>query len=752
MKLRRLSIDGLRGWPVERDLVLGGKSMSILAENGFGKTTIADACELWSTGDLEAYHRSGVLLDAAISVKADRAIVSVQPEGHPVYTRTLQGRTATSIEVHGPQGSNAVPEPIPLLRHRTMAAFMDRTAGDKKKALLELLGLERLNDIRSALSTAERRSKGRTKDAAERSQAAQEALTHALVGRDLATRCAELSAIAGLDSPVTSASELVSATLPPLPSPSPNSPEVLLQRLDDAVRNFNEDAVAAWNQTLGQKQEAQQHGLHVLLKAGQDLLESWDRDTCPLCLTDQSRSDLAESVTERARDLAESTKALDDQRIALREHGTALRGASHALAALAGMTREGTGVTSEEATAASEGLDAAAAALDDAIARSRPCADVSAPDIRGMSKILRGDLVDSPSGPDPVAALAELASLQGLLRTQTARERDYEVEETVASGMRRLVAIADEEISTTIQSHLDAMSDLIARFHGRLCSSPYYSNVRLVYTDSHSGGVEFSFEFQGGTISPPQRIMSESQLNSLGLALFLARHSYSSAGWKTMVLDDVVNSFDANHRSGLARLLREELADWQVIMVTHDRIFHILLQKDVPGWRFAEITQWDPVGGPVLADGTLLQRLDDALNAGVSASVLAGTARTALESALEAPVSKLKLRVRYKANAAYTAQDYLDALVPALQAEGASAEGLLAAVRDISTRSYLANLEAHHRPDTPPLSTDDLRQLVEDLSELRSQLKCGECGEKIWFSERTDRRGHHQCRCSALAV
>jgi hypothetical protein len=213
-----------------------------------------------------------------------------------------------------------------------------------------------------------------------------------------------------------------------------------------------------------------------------------------------------------------------------------------------------------------------------------------------------------------------------------------------------------------------------------------------------------------------------------------------------------VNSFDANHRSGLARLCREELADWQVIMLTHDRIFHILLQKDVPTWRFAEITQWDPVGGPVIADGTLLQRLNNALNAGVAASQLGGTARAALEGALESLVSKLRLRIRYKANGAYSAQDYLEALLPALQADGASADGVLAAVRNISTRTYLANLEAHHRPDMPPLSADDVRQLVEDLSELRSQLKCGECGEKIWFSERTDRRGHHQCRCAALAV
>lgn len=752
MKLRQISIDGLRGWPVERDLVFGGKSMSILAENGFGKTTIADACEFWSTGDLEAYHRSGVLLDTAVSVGASRAIVSVQPEGHPVYTRTRQGRTATSIEVQGPQGRDGVPKPIPLLRHRTMAAFMDRTAGEKKKALLDLLGLERLNDIRAALSTSETRSKRRAKDAAERFRAAQDELTRMLAGQDLGARCGELSAIAGLDPLVTSASGLVSAALPSLPAPSPSSPQVLVQRLDEALQRFDGSAVVAWDQVLGQKFEAQQHGLQALLKVGRDLLESWDRDTCPLCLTDQSRSDLAEGVTQRALDLAESTKAFDDQRNALRGHAAALRAASEALVALAGMTHAETRVTSDELTVSGERLRTVAAAIDDAIARSRPCGDVGIPDIPGVSEVLRRDLIDNASGRDPVAALGELTRLQGLLRAQVAREADFEVEETVASGMRRLVAIADEEISTTIQGHLDAMSGLIARFHGRLCSSPFYSGVRLVYTDTHSGGVEFSFEFQGNTVSPPQRIMSESQLNSLGLALFLARQSYSSTGWKTIVLDDVVNSFDANHRSGLARLFREEMADWQVIMLTHDRIFHILLQKDVPRWRFAEITQWDPVGGPVVADGTLLQRLNNALNSGVSASPLAGTARAALEGALESPVSKLKLRIRYKANGAYSAQDYLEALLPALQADGASADGLLAAVRNISTRSYLANLEAHHRPDAPPLSTDDVRQLVEDLSELRSQLKCGECGEKIWFSERTDRRGHHQCRCSALAV
>lgn len=49
---------------------------------------------------------------------------------------------------------------------------------------------------------------------------------------------------------------------------------------------------------------------------------------------------------------------------------------------------------------------------------------------------------------------------------------------------------------------------------------------------------------------------------------------------RTLILDDVVNSFDAAHRHGLMRLLEEEFAEWQVIVFSHDAGFRDIAIAD----------------------------------------------------------------------------------------------------------------------------------------------------------------------------
>jgi recombinational DNA repair ATPase RecF len=52
-----MRVSGLRGCPEPFELELAEKSMCVLGENGHGKTTLADALELFGDGDLTAYHR-----------------------------------------------------------------------------------------------------------------------------------------------------------------------------------------------------------------------------------------------------------------------------------------------------------------------------------------------------------------------------------------------------------------------------------------------------------------------------------------------------------------------------------------------------------------------------------------------------------------------------------------------------------------------------------------------------------------------
>jgi DNA repair exonuclease SbcCD ATPase subunit len=154
MRLKRLSLSGFRGAPLEVTLELAGKSCFIYAENGFGKTTLVDALEYWSTGDVEAYHREGALLDSLINLDSEFATVTCERVNQIEISRILRKRGGGRSTEAPPDPALNTVTPIPILRHKTMADFMAKSAGEKKDILLKILGLEELTKFRETLTTA----------------------------------------------------------------------------------------------------------------------------------------------------------------------------------------------------------------------------------------------------------------------------------------------------------------------------------------------------------------------------------------------------------------------------------------------------------------------------------------------------------------------------------------------------------------------------------------------------------------------
>ena len=111
-------------------------------------------------------------------------------------------------------------------------------------------------------------------------------------------------------------------------------------------------------------------------------------------------------------------------------------------------------------------------------------------------------------------------------------------------------------------------------------------------------GVELAIDFHGSRQRPPHGVLSESHLNSLAIALFLAMAETFNQELGFLLLDDVINSFDVEHRGRLAELLAEGFKDWQLIVLTHDQQFYEHLSRRAPSWRKLEFTSWSYATGP----------------------------------------------------------------------------------------------------------------------------------------------------------
>lgn len=400
-----------------------GQSLCLQAENGRGKTSISDALEFWSTGDVAWTHRDGVGLAALIHLDRDEALVEVQVDGVGVASRRLRGNVPGPLEPgSGPLVVDFATERLPVLGHRTMAQFVDKTANDKRSELLEALGLDDLGIFRAGVRSVKSQLKRRAKEASKRQDAAKQAMSAHLGEQKLEDALARLSTSAKLDPRLDHGDDLIGWEPPAAQPPESSSPLSHATELASAREELAQASTDLWATATEDRATAEQRGLSTLLEAGSQVLAASDEDRCPLCLIEQDREALIERITERATDLA------------------------------------------------------------------------------------------------------------------TADEKFREAEQQ----------LTDEAVERAIKAELDRINEPLANYYAQLVGQPAYTDLCLTYTQARAGGIEFEFKWDGRhDVRPPQKVMSESELNALGLALFLARLKTDPPGWRTMVLDDVVASFDA---------------------------------------------------------------------------------------------------------------------------------------------------------------------------------------------------------------
>ena len=101
----------------------------------------------------------------------------------------------------------------------------------------------------------------------------------------------------------------------------------------------------------------------------------------------------------------------------------------------------------------------------------------------------------------------------------------------------------------------------------------------------------------------PSGYLSDSQIHSIALALRLAAIRRFNCAAPIIVLDDVVTSYDADHRRNIASAIAAEFSGSQIIITTHDeRFFNYLKdQLEAKDWHFKRIIGLGPYG-PRFAD------------------------------------------------------------------------------------------------------------------------------------------------------
>lgn len=97
--------------------------------------------------------------------------------------------------------------------------------------------------------------------------------------------------------------------------------------------------------------------------------------------------------------------------------------------------------------------------------------------------------------------------------------------------------------------------------------------------------IALACDYCGYTVEHPPLFLNEARLTAMALALYFAGAEASTpkvsggGAARLLVLDDVLIGLDLSNRIPVLRLLEEEFKDWQVLLLTYDRVWFDLAQE-----------------------------------------------------------------------------------------------------------------------------------------------------------------------------
>ena len=228
----------------------------------------------------------------------------------------------------------------------------------------------------------------------------------------------------------------------------------------------------------------------------------------------------------------------------------------------------------------------------------------------------------------------------------------------------------------------------------------------------------------------PRSFASEGHLDSLGLCIFLAFNKKFSK-IPLIILDDVIATVDMGHKEKIARLLIEELDDYQIFITTHSKLWAEQLKRltNISGRKAKsyEIISWNKREGPILAKPIDSEkRIEQYLNPDYYDLNAAGnTARRYLEYILKQICRANKLEIPYE-DKPQCESFYSKAYSHIKKAtKGTSFEKYYMDIwNELEKTKFMANVLSHDNINFDEISYIEVKDFCDAVINLRKEVTC----------------------------
>lgn len=331
--------------------------------------------------------------------------------------------------------------------------------------------------------------------------------------------------------------------------------------------------------------------------------------------------------------------------------------------------------------------------------------------------------------------------------------------ETLIDFIRSLEQSVRDEIRAQAEKVISDISKDIERMWAILHPGEPIDNVRLCLPDDADKAIDIALKFHGKDQDSPRLTLSEGHRNSLGLCIFLALASREATNDQPVFLDDVVVSFDREHRGMIAEILEKEFNTRQMIILTHDRDWYTDLRTHLDGksWCFKTLLPYETpdVGIRWSHKATTF---DDARALLRDRPDAAGKdARTIMDVELAMVAEKLKSEfpfLRGEKNDRRLAHDFLIRLVADgakcfQRKSGADYATFQEGIDALADADKLIVSWANRATHTTDITRAEASKLIDTCEKALDVFKCASCGRQLWRTHEESSKWV-QCHCGEL--
>lgn len=648
MKVKSFEISGLRG--VRKDISIdfdSSKSILIYGDNGSGKSSITDAFEWFYYDKIE--HLSSEEIGTKGVAALRNIFLSDSEDAHVgvnysdskcgsikklFYKRIKLTSEYSNTSQNFKDYLNASLKERLILRYKDLLRLILSTKAQKLEEFSQIIGFAEVTKIKGILKKAvnDLKTELKIKNYDNHINIKQAQIIEQ-IGQNIIADEQYLKAIKELVSPLNLPVEVkdnssIDTILELLKKPEDK--EAITQQLSygKVIENLNNFKIYLNNictsykefyekcqQIAKDQDKLKKISLEPLLSQGLSILEKrlYEDDKCPLCLQNKSREELIDELRKRLEELAivknEKDAAIEDKNTTQRIIQGALTEIENVLKEKCLLLEENSALQKEieqikgTTSTALEKIKKASLSEPELINKPEDFISLDITAIQNIISVLAAKKEKIITGKKDDLTFTVYSKITSVRQSYNEIKALKKASEILTQQQQSMELIYNEFVKKQREglcSFLDSISKDINELYLFMNDSENVSEIELVPLDEDDEfvGITLQFKFHGKPESPPHKYLSESHLNCLGICLFLASVKAFNKLNRFIVLDDVISSFDTNHRARFARLLVEKFSDYQIFLLTHEKDWFELVSNMVKGknWVIKRM-YWDHENG-----------------------------------------------------------------------------------------------------------------------------------------------------------